>query len=341
MQHGHVQALLHPVEHRLGHPQHGLAVGRVAHGDEHAEDALRLCLLDFFHLLRAFVYLLDERQGGCGDEGGDHRHDDEHHVDGLRQDAHLVADVEHDELHQPARVHEDAHGEAVLRRLARGLGGERAAHELAHDGRERDESAYGPQVRRVEQPDFGVQPRVDEEQRKQQRDGQVLDALYHHLPELGEGRHDDPGQERAEEGVYADELRDEGRPDDDEHEEGEHALVHHLHVGIYGADALEEGLHHQQHDHHVGHGAQDGVEGADEAARLRDGDDGGQQAPRRDVARGRAGDGHGAEVRLGKLLLLHDACQYGECRDAHGNADEEREGEERGVPGGELLVDEV
>ena len=76
--------------------------------------------------------LLDQRQQR-GHEGRKQRHNHEYDEQRAGNDPHLVTDVEHDELHQSARVHQHADRQAVLPRLADGPGRQRSAEQFACD----------------------------------------------------------------------------------------------------------------------------------------------------------------------------------------------------------------
>ena len=145
-------------------------------------------------------------------------HDDQRGEEPFRDDTALKADVDDDQLHQTARIHQRADAERFAIRDAGGARGQPASHAFAQHRRHEHRAAHQPEETGIEQADFCVQARVGEEERKQQRHRERLDApdeiTNHHAAWHG-GAHD----ERAEDRVQTDQI---GEPRAERHERERH-----------------------------------------------------------------------------------------------------------------------
>ena len=119
------------------------------------------------HLARSIPRdLFDQRQPRRSHKGREQRHDHENHEQRRRDDPHLVTDLQHNQFHQSARIHQHADRQAVLPRLADQPGRERGADHLTGDRHDDEQRADSPQVRRIQQADLRTQTRKDEKQRQ-------------------------------------------------------------------------------------------------------------------------------------------------------------------------------
>jgi hypothetical protein len=140
-----------------------------------------------------------------------------------------------------------------------------------------------------------------------------------------------PQQERAEDGVEADELGGDGRGEERQAQPGDRVLAgggrrrRPHQPGGEGADHQEGERHERRAEPQ---GDQDALRlGADHAHQQ------GQQAPGGDVVDGRAGERHHPDLGRLHAAIGEDARQHREGGDRHRHAHEEREDAERD-PGG-------
>ena len=101
------------------------------------------------------LHFAKEGEEGACHQGGDKRHDDEHGEDARRENAEIVADIQRDELHEAAGVHERAEPEGIAPGHAGKAGGEGAAAEFAEGCDGDDEKADEPGLGVVEEAGSG------------------------------------------------------------------------------------------------------------------------------------------------------------------------------------------
>jgi hypothetical protein len=120
-----------------------------------------------------------------------------------RQDAKIVADIDHDQLDQAAGVHQ---GAKALRFPPVQAGpprrGDAAAHLAGHRDRD-DPAANHPRDCIVQQADLGAQPGECEKQRQQDKRPDILDGGDQLRLEARSIGHDDTGKEGAEDRMNA------------------------------------------------------------------------------------------------------------------------------------------
>jgi hypothetical protein len=278
---------------------------------------------------------LEERRR---DERRHERHDDHHREERGRDDAEIEPDVEHDQLHQPARVHEDSE----RRRLAPAKSGEarrdRAAAELADARDENHHAADDPRVQRVEEPDLRAKAAVGEEERQEQHDDQVFELVGEELREMILLRHDRAEDERAEERVDADDLGDPTRHQQEEQRTGDEILTEAFLVRAPRREPLDERTHAAQHEHDVGDREEGGPRAFRHVRHADERDHTGEDAPGGDVVDGGTRDRDRADLRSEQAPFDEDPRQHGKRGDAHRRAHEEREREEGDARRCELAV---
>ena len=96
-------------------------------------------------------------EDGGGHEGGDDGHDGEDGEEFLGDDAVLEADIDDDEFHETACVHEDADAEGFAVGDTGGAGGGPAGEAFSGDGGGEDGEAHEPEVGGVETADAGIE----------------------------------------------------------------------------------------------------------------------------------------------------------------------------------------
>ena len=123
---------------------------------------------------------------------------DERREQRRRDDAHREGQIEHDQLGQPARVHERAERRRLAPRQPHDARGDHGAAVLADD-RDRDQAEHDQDERPAsELGDVGAQARVGEEQRQQEDEHEVLDAARDVLGQARVAGHDGAHHEAAE-----------------------------------------------------------------------------------------------------------------------------------------------
>jgi len=105
------------------------------------------------------VQVIDERPGR---QRGDERHEDHDREQPLIDEPGLQADGEHDELDEPARVHQRADGAGVLAARAGAPGEVGRGAKLGGDGDDQD-SGQQPETVSAERPDIDLERRQREE----------------------------------------------------------------------------------------------------------------------------------------------------------------------------------
>ena len=277
-------------------------------------------------LLSRVVHPLDERgRRECGEESHQHHHREQRGGDHPE----VEADVEHDQLHQAACVHQHAERGGLPPPEPGETRGDRAAAELP-EARDADhEAAHPPGVERVEEPNLGPQPAVGEEQRQQEDDHQVLELVREDLGEAVGLRDDRPDHKRTEERVDADDLGGQAGEEQQHQRHGDEVLAEALLVRAASGQASEERPDERQHDADVDERECRRPRGVAEASGAHDRHDEGEDAPRGHVVHGRARDRDRAELRVQEATLDQDAGQDGKRRDAHGRAHEQGERAER------------
>ena len=140
-----------------------------------------------------------------GHQGCDNRHDDERSKKSFRNNAALEADIDDDQLHQPARIHQRANAERFAIWNAGGARGQPTRNTFAHHSRDQNGATHQPEETGIQQSNLRVQTRVGEEKREQQRHGERLDPpdeITNHDSPRHRGAHD----ERAKDCVQSDQI---------------------------------------------------------------------------------------------------------------------------------------
>jgi hypothetical protein len=278
-----------------------------------------------------------EASGDPFEQGGRHQrgqdgHDHEGGEEGVGNDAALEADVDDDQFHQSARVHQGADAEGVALGQAGGAGSQPAGASLAGDGRQHHQSGHQPEPGRIQEADPGVEAGVGEEQREQQGDGQRLDPGDQAVGDHAAG-HGDAHHERPEHRVQPDAVGEPGTAG--EQGEAEHELA----IGEFPAALRasgppgKEGTDQAQGDGDVGDAAEDVDERVGGVA-VEAGQDQREEAPRGGVVDRAGAESDGSHGGAGEALEVDDPGQHGEGGDAHGGTEEDR-GFEQGRAVGE------
>lgn len=270
----------------------------------------------------------EQFEDGGGHEGGEHGHDDQGGEEGGGDDATGEADVDDDEFHEAAGVHEGADAQGVAVGEAGGACGEPAGDAFAADGGGEDQSRHQPEPGGVEQTDLGVEAGEGEEEGEQEGDGEGFDAGDEGLANEAAG-HGGAHEEGAEDGVQPEEIGDAGSGGEQDEAEGEFGVGEVPAAFDASGPAAEERFEHAEGETDVD-GAAENVEcGVGEVA-VEAGEDDGEQAPGGGVVDGPGAEGDGAHGGSGEFLEVDDARQHGEGGDAHGGAEEEAGFEEAG-----------
>ena len=329
VQSGNLQLAAGLGEHLVGDVEHHLSVTRTAEGKEHLEDTLGL-RGDRLHLASP---LLGETIVDEGDERGRHKgrnqgHQHQHDEDGRRQDIHLVADGEDDQLHQTAGIHQRTDVQTILPRLAHETRRDHRAAELSEDGHGGDDAAHCPEFRTVQQTNLRPKTRRSKEKREEKGEGDILNLLGHNLPEFNIARHHDTRDESAKEGVQAQDFRQIRRADKDKEHESHQALVDNFLIMVDIPNHPQERTDGEEHQRNVNDREKDIIDRAEHRPRLGNRNNHGEEAPGSDVAVGSTRQGDCSQMGFRHSLLLNDSGQDGESRNTHGNADKEGKGEE-------------
>ncbi len=194
----------------------------------------------------------NEVQNWRGREGRDQRHDDEHREQGRRDDFHLEADVEDDQFHQPAGVHQDAERRCVTPVESGEACGDRAAAEFANRRDGNDERADRPLLHAADQTDLRAQSGVGEKRGQQQNDHDIFEAIGQIARHPAVVRNHRAKCEGPEHGVDADHFSGAGREQERDEDRRHHALRQPSAIAVEQTEANHRGAHDEQHHEDVG-----------------------------------------------------------------------------------------
>ena len=97
----------------------------------------------------------------------DNRHDDKRGKKSFRNNPTLEADIDDDQLHQSARIHQRADAQRLAIWNAGGACGQSTRNAFAHHRRNQHRATHQPEEPGIQQANLRVQTRVGEEKRKQ------------------------------------------------------------------------------------------------------------------------------------------------------------------------------
>ena len=213
-------------------------------------------------------------------------------------------EVEHDQFHQPACVHQHAEADGVTRRQARHPCRQGRPEQLADDGQRQDEAAVEPHRSAGHEADLRPQPCECEEDRQQQRRRHELEPGSDGRDErLALGQHH-ADEEGAEQQVQAQPLGEHGRHHHHGEQDRDRVLGERAAPVVAGEkDAQSEPA--QERDR-PDERTKAREHPRDRECMVRDPyqrHDARQQAPRRDVVHRRACDGDGADAACPAVVV--------------------------------------
>ena len=273
-----------------------------------------------------FVGADETVEDGGGHEGGDDGHEDEDGEETFGNESALEADVDDDEFHEAAGVHEQANAKGFTDGKACGARGESAGDAFAEDCGAEDKAADEPEEGRVKQADFRVEAGVGEEEGQKEGDGEGLDAgdeIAGHDAAGHGGAHD----ESAEDGVQADGVGDPCAEGHESESDDEAGFGEGFFMNEAAFEALKEGAKKTEGDSDIS-GTSADIEESMGPVVVEAREDDGEQAPCGSVVNGACADGHGAHGSSVQALKMDDAGEHWEGGDAERGTQEEHGFEE-------------
>ena len=225
--------------------------GRTTKGEEHLSSSLLINSLDAVTLTLLHADEdIDQVHHRHRHHRRDHRHQHQHRIDRRRQDLHLIADTQDDELHQPTRIHEGTEIDAALRAFAREASRDIGATDLPNDSDKSEEPEECPCSRTIDKPQLCLQAARHEEERKEEHQRDVLDLVGENLAEGEILWHDEPEHEGPEEGMHTQQLGDVGGEQEEDEDHPDHTMADDLrivvHLPRYTEERTDDAKHHQQ-----------------------------------------------------------------------------------------------
>ena len=137
------------------------------------------------------------------------------------------------------------------------------------------------------------------------------------------GRHDNPGEKRAEERVDADDLSEQRRrKNQDQHGHDDAGSRSRCMIGAGLDEMIQPRFDQEAQGRDKGQSQEDRYDGGFQAAGFHNGHHQGETAPGRQIADGGARQGQAAQRRRGQAALLEDAGEHRKGGEAHGDSHE-------------------
>lgn len=270
----------------------------------------------------------DENRGSH--HGGGQSHQDHHGEEGRGDDSESQADVEHDQFHQAAGIHQDAERGGVAPIASGETRGDERAAEFTERRHADDGETEEPIRPAADEIDAGIHSGDGEEGGEQQDGDDIVEFVFEFAGNTAVVGDEGTEEKRSEDGVNADRFGGDGAEQHRDEEDGDGKF------GILMAFAPANESQHQRSDEHE-HGSQkeNGAEGdvvGGVQLGFRHADDQGEQAPGGHIVQCSATEGHHSEVSLSEFSILEDAGEDGKGGDGHGHS--LKEGETREGDGG-------